>query len=72
MKIIPIGNDYALAARLRSVKAEKSDEVTNTANQSEETDKEGNKGEEASILSTEGKKKARRFKKEADSEEGEE
>ncbi len=37
-----------------------------------ETDKEGNKGEEASILSTEGKKKARRFKKEADSEEGEE
>ncbi len=34
MKIIPIGNDYALAARLRSVKAEKSDEVTNTANQS--------------------------------------
>lgn len=72
MKIIPVGNDYALAARLRSVKAEKSDEVTNTANQPEETGKEGNKGEEASVQSTEGKKKARRFKKEAISEEGEE
>lgn len=71
MKIIPVGNDRILAARLRSIKAEQNNEVINTETQSEKASNERAAGEKTSILPAEGKKKTRRFKKESISEEGE-
>lgn len=68
MKIIPIGNDYAVANMLRSVKAkseEKYDTVSPTSVTDNPADKVGKENEtDKPEKEDSGKKKARRFKTE--------
>ena len=73
MKIIPVGNDYALAQRLRAVKATTKEEVVNDpVLPVQGPEEENGKAGEEEIPAEEpkpqesGKKKIRRYKKETE------